>query len=212
MPKRVPVELPVPQIQEQTVEVAKAGPQERAQQRMAFFVTVEVPQALFIDRVLDIPVVQQRQTPMQSMGTVVDMPLCCATPWAPGSEGADDTRGATVAVHRLGGSCLGRGTEADAHGLDNPEDCGDSPHRSERAEKVRSTEGGTRRQGGRRPRDHAKNLPLPFRAHIKQSRCHVCSSSTTRWRNPRSCKGRFRPSRTLMIRLTLQPAMKIHVS
>ena len=35
MPKRVPVELPVPQIQEQTVKVAKAGPQERAQQRMA---------------------------------------------------------------------------------------------------------------------------------------------------------------------------------
>ena len=49
---------------------------------------------------MDIPVVQQRQTHMQSMGTVVDMPLCGATPGAHGSEGADDTRGATVAVHR----------------------------------------------------------------------------------------------------------------
>ena len=90
----------MPQIQEQTVEVAKAGPQERAQQGMAFYVTVEVPQALFIDRVMDIPVVQQRQAPMQSMGTDVDMPSCCATPGAHISEGAADTRGATVAVHR----------------------------------------------------------------------------------------------------------------
>ena len=96
---------------------------------------------------------------MQSMGTVVDMPLCGATPGAHGSEGADDTRGATVAVHRWGGSYLGRGTDADAHGLDNPEDCGDSPHRSESAQKVRSTEGGTRRQGGRRLRDHANSCP-----------------------------------------------------
>ena len=62
MPKRVPVELPVPQIREQTVEVAKASPQERAQQRMAFYVTVDVPQALFIDRAMDIPVVQQADT------------------------------------------------------------------------------------------------------------------------------------------------------
>ena len=49
---------------------------------------------------MDIPVVQQRQTPMRFMGTVVDMPLCGATPGAHGSEGADDTRGATVPVHR----------------------------------------------------------------------------------------------------------------
>ena len=75
-------------------------PSKSAQQRMPFDVTVEVPEALVIDRSMDIPVVQPRQTPMQSMGTVVDMLLCGATPGAHGSEGADDTRGATVAVHR----------------------------------------------------------------------------------------------------------------
>ena len=42
--QRVPVELPVPQIQEQTVKVANAVPQKRAQQRMPFDVTVEVPE------------------------------------------------------------------------------------------------------------------------------------------------------------------------
>ena len=42
--KRVPVVLPVPQIQQQTVEVANAVPQKRAQQRMPFDMTVEVPE------------------------------------------------------------------------------------------------------------------------------------------------------------------------
>ena len=70
------VELPVPQIQEQTVEVAKAGPQERAQQRMAFYVTVEVPQALFIDRAMDISVVRARLVIVQFL-EVVDLPVMC---------------------------------------------------------------------------------------------------------------------------------------
>ena len=158
--QRVPVELPVPQIQEQTVKVAKAGPQERAQQRMAFHVTVDVPQALFIDRAMDIPVVNRGRHPCSPWARlsrclhavqhqVPTVRKVLMTHEAPQVQFVDEVVHISVVAQR----------QIDAHGLDNPEDCGDSPHRSERAEKVRGTEGGTHQQGGRRPLDHEKNCP-----------------------------------------------------
>ena len=45
-------------------------PAGQIQQRIA-----EAPHAQFVDRAMDIPVVQQREIPMQSMKTAVDIPL-----------------------------------------------------------------------------------------------------------------------------------------
>ena len=100
-----------------------------AQEAERYRETVEDPHVQSVSTAMDIPVVQQMQPPtVQTVQKTVEIPQAqvsrhgCrhafsdAAPGGHGSEGADDTRRAALAVHQRGGSHPGRGTETDAHG------------------------------------------------------------------------------------------------